>query len=169
MKTVGLAKIEREEPEKNLKFAYVISRWLGVFGYLAAIWIGAFSTIVIGTSLAFDTGLDIDFILNGLVTLLTFGTGAMGVITILQGNLFLERVIIFPVIIGLTTSTLFYAWVNVSDILSGVSVSPLAGINGAILTGLIIYLIIRAFWISSTLRLAKSNRSVIEKIEALES
>lgn len=168
MKTVGLAKIEKDEPEKNLKFAYVISRWLGVFGYLAGVWIGAFSTIVIISTIVFKGEVDYNFILNGMVTLLTFGTSVVGLITILKGKLFLERVVIIPVIIGLATSTVFYAFVNVQDMLQGENVSPLAGINGAIMTGLIIYLIIRAFWIGHTLRLAKTNRKIVERLEALE-
>lgn len=168
MKTVGLAKIERDNPEKNLRFAYLISRWLGVFAYLAAVWIGSFALLIVFATVMTSGIHSIDFVLNGVVSLLSMGTGVLGIVNILRGDLVRERVIIWPVIIGLTTSTTFYAVLTIQDILSNIPVSPLVGISGAILTGMIIYLVVRAFWINSTLDLANKNRYVVEKIEALE-
>lgn len=163
MKTVGMATLESDEPEKNLRFAYLISRWLGVFAYLAAIWIGSFSTMSIVESII-NVSFDINFVLNGLVTMLTFVTGTIGLIAILRGNMLLERIVIWPVTIGLFALTTVYAYANLKDIMQGIDVSPVAGINGAVLTGMIIYLIVRATWINLTMKRTTKNRNDNENI-----
>ena len=148
MKTIGLG--TPGDTERDIKFAYLFSKWLGIFSYLAAVWIGAFSSAATVAIILERDDLGYSFYSSLALTLLLFGAGIYGLFEIVRGRIYLERLVIPPIIIGLAFIAVSYGWRTVSNILDGEIISPAAGISGAIITGMTFYLILRLRWINRT-------------------